>query len=225
MPSGRVPIVTVALMLAVGACSPGGPTDPTTPTLTAPAVTASASAIPSTTTPTSATPSVAPSASTPAAPTPSGGASVPSLPALDVAAWDVSDFASQSGRIWCGLTSDRALCHFPRGFRGVIPSGEEICPDEGLDVTGIVVTDAEPRYFCSGDPSAFPVKGREQVAWHVGTGYPFVSYDGYTLAVLPYGKAIRNGHYICASAVTGVTCANRAIGHGFRIAQAGVTFF
>jgi len=142
-----------------------------------------------------------------------------------VAAWDVSDFASQSGRIWCGLTSDRALCHFPRGFRGVIPSGEEICPDEGLDVTGIVVTDAEPRYFCSGDPSAFPVKGREQVAWHVGTGYPFVSYDGYTLAVLPYGKAIRNGHYICASAVTGVTCANRATGHGFRIAQAGVTFF
>lgn len=143
----------------------------------------------------------------------------------DVSAWPKADFATPSGRIWCALTADNALCHFPRGYQGTIPPGQQVCPGEGLDVTGVSVTASGPRYFCSGDPSAYPVAGRDEVRWHLGTGYPFVTYDGFSLAVLPYGKSLRDGAYVCSSAETGVTCANGTTTHGFRIALAGVVFF
>ena len=65
-------------------------------------------------------------ATTPSAsPTSSGTAATPTAPAVpdatgatDVSSYDFSDFASPSGRIWCGLRSDLALCHFPYGMKG-----------------------------------------------------------------------------------------------------------
>lgn len=201
--------------------------EPTGTATTSPAATASGI----TTAPTTSAPAVttsAPPVTTSAPPVTTSapaGPSVPAVAARDVSAWRKADFASPSGRIWCGLTAEDALCHFPRGFWGTIPSGEEVCPGEGLDVTGVAVTASGTTYFCSGDPSAFPVRGQDSVAWHTATGYPWVAYDGFTLAVLPYGKALRHGAFVCASAENGVTCAHRTTGRGFRIALAGVDFF
>ena len=48
--------------------------------------------------------------------------------------------------------------------------------------------------------------------------------DSFTLAVLPYGKKIANGAYVCISEKVGVTCGNTQTGKGFRVALAGVTF-
>lgn len=236
MSLGRVP-VALALALTLAGCAgpapsatvpsatvPSGPTAPAGPSAS---VTPTGSVVPPsaspTTVPTSA--SSAPGTSAPATSPGPAGPSVPAGTALDVSAWPKADFASPSGRLWCGLTADSALCHFPRGFWGRIPTGAEICPKEGLDVTGVAVTASGTAYFCSGDPSAFPVRGQDSVAWHGSTGYPFVAYDGFTLAVLPYGRTLRHGDYVCASAENGVTCADRATGHGFRIALAGVDFF
>ena len=154
----------------------------------------------------------------------------PSVPpasgAIDVAKHASADFASPSGRIWCGLHADVALCHFPFGdYQGKIPDSEDVCPGVGLDVTGVQVTAAGSDYFCSGDPSAWPVHGSTQVAWQKDTGFPFVKFDGQTLATLPYGRALSHGRYLCASETNGVTCADTRSGHGFRVARAGVVLF
>ena len=150
----------------------------------------------------------------------------PAAGAIDVARYASADFASPSGRIWCGLHADVALCHFPFGdFQGKVPDSEEVCPEVGLDVTGIQVTGKGSEYFCSGDPSAWPVRGEKQVDWHKGTGFPFVTFDGQRLATLPYGRALKHGRYLCRSEITGVTCANTSTGRGFRVARAGVVLF
>lgn len=207
--------VTAVLALAAGlsACT-AAPAPTATVTAT---VTVTASALPTAPGP-SATEAPSPSAS----PT---GPAVPTGDALDVSAWAKDDFTSPSGRIWCALTAENALCHFPQGYRGTIPSGAEVCPDEGLDVTGVVVDVAGTRFFCSGDPTAYPVRGQSAVLWHQPTGYPFVTYEELVLAVLPYGKALRHGTYVCASAETGVTCGNRGTGHGFSMKLAGAVLF
>lgn len=172
-------------------------------------------------------------ATTPSAsPTSSGTAATPTAPAVpdatgatDVSSYDFSDFASPSGRIWCGLRSDLALCHFPYGMKGKVPSSNTVCPGEGLDVTGVSVhAQGKAEYFCSGDPEAFPQTSSESVAWWKPAGYPSVKYNGFTLAVLPYGKKIANGSYVCISEKVGVTCGNTQTGKGFRVALAGVTF-
>ncbi len=244
--AGPGPVATTGVpttgAAATGAAASASATSLPNPSAGQPTTTTSAAATASASTTTTATSSgpVATSVTT-SAPTTSGPGtttsgpvattsgparpSVPTTAARDVSAWPSAAFASPSGRIWCGLTARSALCHFPRGFRQTIPSSEEVCPGEGLDVTGVAVTASGTSYFCSGDPSAFPVRGQDSVAWHTATGYPWVAYDGFTLAVLPYGKALRHGDYVCASAENGVTCANRASGHGFRIALAGVDFF
>lgn len=179
-----------------------------------------------------------PSAGSPSAPPPSASRPGPDQPgppatseppaagAIDVSRHAAADFASPSGRIWCGLHADVALCHFPFGnYQGTIPDSEEVCPGVGLDVTGVEVTATGSRYFCSGDPSAWPVKGSKQVGWQKGTGFPFVTFDGQTLATLPYGRALSHGDYLCASETNGVTCTNTGTRHGFRVARAGVTLF
>lgn len=172
-------------------------------------------------------------ATTPSAsPTSSGTATTPTTPAVpdaagatDVSSFDFSDFASPSGRIWCGLRSDLALCHFPYGMKGKVPSSSTVCPGEGLDVTGVSVdAQGKAEYFCSGDPEAFPQTSSESVGWWKPTGYPSVKYNGFTLAVLPYGKRIANAAYVCISEKVGVTCGNTLTGKGFRVALAGVTF-
>lgn len=240
MSARRVPAALVALVGLVacagpapvattGAPAPGAAASASVVTTPGPSVAPTAEPTGTATTSPAATASgitTAPTTSAPAVTTSApAGPSVPAVAARDVSAWRKADFASPSGRIWCGLTAEDALCHFPRGFWGTIPSDEEVCPGEGLDVTGVAVTASGTTYFCSGDPSAFPVRGQDSVAWHTATGYPWVAYDGFTLAVLPYGKALRHGAFVCASAENGVTCAHRATGHGFRIALAGVDFF
>ena len=138
----------------------------------------------------------------------------------------MADFTSPSGGIWCGLAADYALCHIPfDGFKGKVPTTKQICPKEELDVTGVHVTRQGSRWFCSGDPSTMPVKGSPQVSWQKGTGFPFVKYQGQTMATLPYGQALRHGNYLCRSERTGVTCANLKTGRGFRVARAGIVLF
>jgi len=138
----------------------------------------------------------------------------------------MADFTSPSGGIWCGLAADYALCHIPfDGFKGKVPTTKQICPKEELDVTGVHVTRQGSRWFCSGDPSTMPVKGSPQVSWQKGTGFPFVKYQGQTMATLPYGQALRHGTYLCRSERTGVTCANLKTGRGFRVARAGIVLF
>lgn len=211
----------VLAALAVGALvACGSPVATVPPTGTATVSTGTPTPSPTSPAPTTASPA-SPSAPTTTTPSPTAA---PLPVAQDVSAWEKSDFASPTGRIWCGLSASGALCHFPRGFQGTIPKGADVCPEEGLDVTGVYVDAAGTGYFCSGDPSAYPVKGSNEVRWHLTTGYGFVEYDGLTLAVLPYGKALGYGRYVCASASTGVTCRNTSIGRGFSIALAGVAF-
>lgn len=208
--AGRLTAAACVVLLGLAGCA-GTPTAPPTVTIT---VTPSASA---TRTPTT---SVAPTSVAPTSGAPSGP---PAASVVDVSTWKMADFASPSGRIWCGLSATGALCHFPRGFTGKIPSGDTVCPGEGLDVTGISTTASGTKYFCSGDPSVFPVKGHDEVKWNLETDFGFVGYDGFVLAVLPYGKTLRHGSYQCTSAESGVTCTSTITGHGFKIALAGVT--
>jgi hypothetical protein len=133
-------------------------------------------------------------------------------------------FASPSGRIWCALYDDWALCHFPRGMKMTqVPTSEEVCPGEGLDVTGVSIL-KKANYFCSGDAQSLPQTNGSYVGWWKGTGLPSVKYEGQRLAVLPYGKKLARKGYVCASEKSGVTCGNVATGKGFRISLAGVTF-
>jgi hypothetical protein len=133
-------------------------------------------------------------------------------------------FASPTGRIWCALYDEWALCHFPRGMDMTkVPATEEVCPELGLDVTGVSVL-KKADYFCSGDPQAMPQTDGDQVGWWKGAGLPSVSYDGQKLATLPYGKKLARKGYVCLSERAGVTCGNAATGKGFRVALSGVTF-
>lgn len=133
-------------------------------------------------------------------------------------------FASPSGRIWCALYDDWALCHFPRGMdMSQVETSEQVCPGEDLDVTGVSILQ-KAQYFCSGDPQAQPQTNGSSVAWWKGAGLPSVKYDGQKLAVLPYGKKLARKGYVCASEKSGLTCGNTDTGQGFRISLAGVTF-
>lgn len=220
---GRIPALSVALVLLLGAgCAQDPSVDPAVLPSVPPA-TASAEPGPSSPSP------VSPSAS----PTPTG----PSVPgtagALDVSA-TVADagfasFASPSGKIWCALYEEDALCHFPFDYAGKIPNSKKVCPElSELDVTGVAVSADGADYFCSGDPGSLPqVEDSDSAAstrWWPATGWPSVKLDGQKLATLPYGKSLVAGDYVCASARDGVTCANTATGKGFRMARAGVAF-
>lgn len=217
-------VLVILLAAGCGQSPPGDSPGPTSGSASVPVATASASA---------------PSASAPASPdaTPSQAVSEPpTVPdasaALDVsgtvAAAGFASFASPSGKIWCALYDGYALCHFPSDFTGKIPSWKTICPDEELDVTGVIVEAKGPHYFCSGDPQSLPQLEDSDSAmstdWWQATGWPSVTLDGQKLATVPYGKALVAGAYVCASATNGVTCADTETRKGFRMARAGVTF-
>lgn len=204
-------IATLAVLLA-GCATPGTKWTP------GPIVTIDAT--PSATASASVTPSASPSASS----TEVGPPTVPDpADAIDVSSYGRAHFASPSGRIWCAVEDGWALCHFPNGMKmSTVPKSSEVCPDDGLDVTGISV-DAATSFFCSGDPAAFPKVGDASTKWWKTTGFPSVKYDGTKFAVLPYGKKLVYDHFICESEKAGVTCANTDTGAGFRVALAGVT--
>lgn len=209
--------LAVTLLVLLSGCSLLAGTPTTSPS-------AATQSVPVTSAPAGPASSVMPPSSTP----PSQTASPPAVPdasgAIDVSG-GLASFASPSGRIWCALDGNAAWCHFPKGMTATVPASEEVCPGEGLDVTGVTVEAAQAKYFCSGDPTAFPVKGQASVAWHDATDFPWVKYDGFKLAVLPYGQKVVSGSFVCASEKNGVTCANTATAHGFRIALAGPVFF
>lgn len=173
----------------------------------------------------SATPSSIPTSSPSGTPVATALAVPDGAGATDASGYDYSDFASPSGRIWCGVRADGALCHFPNGMKSKVPSSAKVCPGEHLDVTGVWVgPKGGATYFCSGDPEALPLTSGESVGWWKASGYPSVKYDGFRLAVLPYGKKIAHAPYVCSSEKVGVTCGNTETGKGFRVALAGVTF-
>jgi len=165
--------------------------------------------------------SASPTASAPAKPTvpdPAG--------ALDVSTYGESaHFASPTGRIWCALADEWALCHFPRDMNmGKVPKPSKVCPGAGIDVTGVSVTTKSVDYFCSGGAEALPQTKGEYTSWWKPTGYPSVTYDGQKMATLPYGRKLVHGTLICLSEKSGITCGNTTTGDGFKISRAGVTF-
>lgn len=215
----RIIVIAVLACLGLAGCSPAEP-GPGTPS--APA----SSPSPTPSLPTVAPPPESPAGSPGSTTVPSPATSVPPVAgALDVSGHDLVEFASPSGRIWCGMRSDFAVCQLPAGYTGTVPDSEKVCPGMELDVTGITVDAKGTGWICTGDPVAMPVKGEPQVAWHTKTGYGFVTHSGFQVAVLPYGKTLRHGGYVCRSDETGVVCGNTRTGHGFNVARAGIAQF
>jgi len=175
----------------------------------------------------SVTPAVPVPRTTPTATAPTTPAA-PAVPdangALDVSSYESAHFASPTGRIWCALAKDSALCHFPRGMNtSTVPKPSKVCPGAGLDVSGVsVITQAE--YFCSGGAEALPRTNKKYTDWWPSTGYPSVTYEKQKLATLPYGRKLVHGAFICLSEQSGITCGNTSTGAGFTIARAGVRF-
>ena len=211
----RITALIIAAALALCGCSSGSAKWTPGPIVTVDVTpTASGAAVEPTATP-------ATSAST------STGVAAPTVPdatgAIDVTSFGGGHFASPSGRIWCAVADGWALCHFPKGMKmAKVPKAAQVCPDDGLDVTGISV-DATTSFFCSGDPAAFPKVGEDSTKWWKSSGFPSVKYDGTKFAVLPYGEKLQYGNFVCISEKAGVTCANTDSGAGFRVALAGVT--
>lgn len=174
-------------------------------------------------TPSAATPTAAGSGSeTPAPATPAPLTVPDATGAIDATAFESAHFASPSGRIWCAVHEDWALCHFPRGMNASnVPTSEEVCPGAELDVTGVSVIETAD-YFCSGGAESLPQTNGLYVGWWKKAKLPSVTYDGQKLAVLPYGRKIAKGSYVCASEKAGITCGNPTTGKGFRVALAGV---
>lgn len=218
-------LFVVAVFTTLSGCAIGqpAPTSATAASTSAPAPTVTASQdSPSA----SVSPSAEPSTASPS-PTPTKTTAKPRVPsaagALNVTTYGQAHFASPTGRIWCAMDEDGVLCHFPKGMNMTkVPTSDEICPGEGLDVTGVNASD-EVGYFCSGGVESLPQTNGEYVDWWKSTTWASVTYDGWTLATLPYGKKLRLGDFLCASANTGVTCGNSATGQGFVVALAGVT--
>ncbi|QLQ17053.1 MAG: hypothetical protein HZY73_16915 [Micropruina sp.] len=120
--------LAVTLLVLLSGCSLLAGTPTTSPS-------AATQSVPVTSAPAGPASSVMPPSSTP----PSQTASPPAVPdasgAIDVSGV-LASFASPSGRIWCALDGNAAWCHFPKGMTATVPASEEVCPGEGLDVTG-----------------------------------------------------------------------------------------
>lgn len=207
----------VVSMLACGllltACATPGQWTP------GPIVVQSPSAVVASPSATASATATATASATPTAPTvPSTGG------AINANAYSSAHFASPSGRIWCAIYADNALCHFPRGMdMSQVPGSDVVCPGAEIDVTGVSVIE-KADYFCSGGAEALPQTNGLYVGWWKGKGLPSVTYDGQKLAVLPYGKKLVKGHFVCLSEKAGITCGNTKTGKGFRVALVGVTF-
>lgn len=146
--------------------------------------------------------------------------------ALDVDRFGGAQFSSPSGRIWCALGADSAACGFPDGMdTTLVPKAKEVCPGQAMKVI-MVVLDAKGRaeYACGTAPAATPLVDTDSTAWWSDTGYPSVATQSGAFAVLPYGKKLVAGSFVCFSENTGVTCGNTDSGKGFKVSRAGVLF-
>lgn len=218
-------LALVALSLFSGCSLLGdltGRSDPSGPASSATAPSTPASGVP-------ATPGVTETPTTPGATTSPAVAGLPTRAgAIDVSSYEEAHFASPSGRIWCALSADFALCHFPRGMDdSTVPPPIDVCPElvrDDVPVTGVIVKRDRPaEYFCSLDPAAVPWVDEGFVDWWRSTDFPSVEFDGTKAATLPYGQKLVFNQYICESARTGVTCADLNTGRGFTVALRGVT--
>lgn len=212
-------VLFVVALFALSGCAVGQPAP-------LPSMSPAPTSVVATTSAPVASPSASPSSATPT-PSPAKTTAKPEVPsaagALNVTKYGQAHFASPSGRIWCAMDEDSVLCHFPKGMNMTkVPTSDEVCPGEGLDVTGVSVSD-EVGYFCSGGVESLPQTNGEYVDWWKPTKWASVKYDGWTLATLPYGKKLKLGDFLCASQDTGISCGNAATGQGFAVALAGVT--
>lgn len=146
--------------------------------------------------------------------------------ALDVDQYGGAQFSSPSGRIWCAMDADSAVCGFPDGMdTTLVPKADEVCPGQGAEVIKVSLGNrGQARYACGAEPAASPSIDTAATAWWIDTGYPSVATPSGEFAVLPYGKKLVAGSFVCFSENTGVTCGNTVSGKGFKVSRAGVLF-
>ncbi len=206
--SFKASLAMIALGLALTGCT--GRTEVTT--------------FPATTSPTSVpSTSTSPAAGNPSVPTPSS-ALPDTAGAIDGSRWDFNSFVTPSGSIVCGLTAEGVRCDLPEGFTGKTPRDSEFCGENSLGVTSVHVDDTTTDYFCANDPAGSPWVGGEETKWWQ-SDFGSVKDGDDKAAVLPYGKKLATGAFVCLSDKIGVTCANTKLGIGFTLAKAGATFY
>lgn len=108
-------------------------------------------------------------------------------------------FALPSRNIACALTTELARCDIGTKSWTPPPKPADCEFDYGMGVT--VEGTAKGRLSCVSDSTL-----------------------GFT-DVLPYGRALRAGDFVCTSRETGVECRNTATGHGFTLAREAYTLF
>lgn len=146
--------------------------------------------------------------------------------ALSLGQFAGAEFSSPSGRIWCEMNADSASCGFPEGMdTTLVPKTGEVCPGQGMEVTMVSLNaKGVARYACGAQPAATPLVDTAATAWWTDTGYPSVETQSGEFAVLPYGKKLTLGSFVCFSENTGVTCGNTDSRKGFKVSRAGVLF-
>lgn len=146
--------------------------------------------------------------------------------AMDLDRYGSAQFSSPSGRIWCDISADSAACGFPDGMdMAAVPKAKDTCASQDLEVLAVSVgTKGSAGYACGAEPVATPLVDSVTTTWWTDTGYPSVETQSGELAVLPYGKKVTLGSFVCFSENTGVTCGNTDSGKGFKVSRAGVLF-
>lgn len=146
--------------------------------------------------------------------------------ALSIVGFDGAEFSSPSGRIWCALSADSAACGFPDGMDAtLVPKAADTCARKDLKVLAVSLdSSGRATYACGAEPVATPLVDSVSTTWWNDTGYPSVETQSGEFAVLPYGKKLVAGAFVCFSENTGVTCGNTDTGKGFKVSRAGVLF-
>ena len=116
----------------------------------------------------------------------------PSPPPLRIVRLEI--FKTPSRNIGCVLLGGQARCDIRRRDWSLPPQPASCDLDWGQ---GLLVGGSGPgQVVCAGDTALDP-----------------------TAPVLPYGTVARHGAFDCTSRTAGITCRNRATGHGFFLAR------
>ena len=109
------------------------------------------------------------------------------------------DFVMPSKNIGCFVSAESARCDIAQKAWKAPPRPADCDLDWGNGIS--VGADGKATITCAGDT----VLGGSHT--------------------LPYGEAVRVGDFLCASAATGVRCANEASGHGFTLSRQAYDLF